>query len=87
MEEDRVIQLTEAQLKELMEDAVTDAFVKLGIDAGDPLEMQKDFQHLREWREATHTLQSKGLMVILTLLLTGGCAALWLGLKGMVVGQ
>lgn len=84
MESDRVVQLTESQLKQLMEEAVTDALVKLGVDTQAPLEMQKDFQHLREWREATHTLQKRGLTVIMTTLITGGLAALYLGIKMML---
>ena len=81
---DRPIQLTERELRGLMEKAVSDAFTKLGIDASEPIEMQKDFQHLREWREATHAVQKKGLLTIAAILVTGACAALWLGLKGML---
>ena len=31
--------------------AVEDTFVRLGIDFNDPLEAQKDFAAMREWRE------------------------------------
>jgi len=85
--QDRVVQLTEAQLKDLMEDAVNDALLKLGVDSQNPIEMQKDFQHLREWREATAAMQKRGLLVVVGVIVTGGCAALWLGLKGMILGQ
>ncbi len=84
MDQDRVVHLTEEQLKQLLSEAVTEAFLKLGVDATDPLEMQKDFLHLREWREATDALQKRGLMVILATLVAGGMAALWLGFKDMI---
>lgn len=82
--EGQPIVLTEIQLKKLVTEGVDDALTRLGVDAGNPIEMQKDFQHLREWREATHAIQKKGLLTIVAILVTGACAALWLGLKGML---
>ena len=83
---DRPIQLTESQLKKITAEAVKDALIQLGVDAGNPIEMQRDFQHLREWREATDAVQKKGLLTIVGIVFAGGCAALLLGLKDMING-
>jgi len=84
-QERSIIQLTESQLKEVVIDGINEAFTRLGVDTTQPLEMQKDFQHLREWRLATSALQRKGLLALVTILVTGACAAAWLGLKSMLL--
>lgn len=81
-----VIQLTKEELKTLMEEAVQDAFLKMGIDSNDPLEMQRDFQHLREWRVAVAAMRTKGMLTILGILIAGAAAALWIGIRSMVNG-
>jgi len=78
------IQMTDQELKKLLEEAVSDALTRIGIDAQNPLEMQKDFQHLREWREATTALQKKGMLTLVAILVTGASAAMWIGFKGMI---
>lgn len=84
---DRPIQLTENELKTLMGSAVEETFTKLGIDTTNPIEMQKDFVHLREWREATSAIQKKGLLTIIVILTTGACGALFLGIKHMLTSS
>lgn len=84
MPNDRRIEMTRDELKDLMSEAVRDAFTKMGIDADEPLEMQKDFQHLREWRESVAAMRTKGMLTILATFMAGGAAALWLGFKALV---
>lgn len=83
-QERHVIQLTETQLKKLVVDGVHDAMTMIGIDTSDPTEMQKDFQHLREWRTVTTEIQRKGLFTFITIFVTGLCAATWLGVKTLI---
>jgi hypothetical protein len=64
-----------------MEEAVHDAFVKMGIDMSKPIEMQKDFQHLREWRMSVQSVKDRGLFAVVTVLVTGTLGAIWLGLQ------
>ena len=67
-----------------MSEAVEDALVKVGMDLNDPLEMQRDMQHLREWRIAVGTIKSKGMLSIVALLVSGLVAAIWIGFKTLV---
>ncbi|QBQ71193.1 hypothetical protein S0112_091 [Shewanella phage S0112] len=77
-DKEQVITLTEAQLKALMTEAVKDAFTSLGIEHNSPIEMQKDFIHLREWRTSTEAIKRKGLLTLVgvaVLFIAGAIAA------------
>ena len=83
MEEPQKITLTKGELKEIVSESVHETFTLLGLDHENPLEMQRDFQYLREWRIASEKIKSQGLMVIIAVIITGLCGALWLGFKQM----
>lgn len=84
MADNKVIQLTEIQLKDVVKDGVMEALMMLGIEADDPLEMQRDFQHLREWRLAVAAMRKRGLLTLVGIIVAGTCGALWIGLKGSI---
>lgn len=84
MPEDRIVQLTEKELTTLMEAAVGNALTRLGVDVNNPLDMQKDFQHLRDWRTTVDMVQRKGVLVVVTMLISGLVAAVWIGMKAMI---
>ncbi len=69
------------QLNDLVANAVRQTLLMLGVDAQNPIEMQKDFLHLREWRKTNADLKSKGLLTLVGLVLTGAGALLLVGLK------
>jgi len=85
MDDQTQISLTRAELKSLLEEAVQDAFTKMGMDVTDPIEMQRDFQHLREWRVAAAAVRKKGLLTLVGIIVAGSAAAFWLGFKAMMV--
>ncbi|URA07158.1 PHA00649 superfamily protein [Xanthomonas phage Mallos] len=53
----------------------------LGVKIDDPIEVQKDFQHLRDWRQTTESIKSKGMLTMTGVLLSGLLAAAWVGIK------
>lgn len=73
--------LTREEAQLLIRESVREAFLMLGAKVDDPIEMQKDFQHLREWRATTDSVKRKGLLTIIGVLTTGFLAAAWLGIK------
>lgn len=73
--------LASPEVAELVATTVRQTLIQLGIDATNPLEMQRDFQHLREWREAGRELKHKGMMALLGIVLSGAAALLLLGVK------
>lgn len=44
-------------------------------------ETQADLMHLRKWRKTMERVQSKGILTLVGLLITGACAAVWIGLQ------
>jgi hypothetical protein len=79
---DPTITLTEAQFREMITETVQATLTSIGIDAADPLVMQKDFAWLREWRESSEEVKRKGLLALVTLAVTGLAGAVWVGVKG-----
>jgi len=65
---------TEDVAKEVAEQVVNRIFLVLGINALNPdelVKLQKDFAHLRGWRESMEIVKSRGLMAATGFLVTG----------------
>lgn len=81
--------ISEEQLRkivhETVQQTVSETLVRLGVEVTDPIEMQKDFQHLRDWRETTNTVKSKALLAMVGLLVSGLAASVWMGLKETIL--
>jgi hypothetical protein len=81
-------QLSPEEMRELVRETVretiNETFLRLGVKIDDPIEVQKDFQHLRDWRNTTESVKSKALLAAVGLLVSGLLGALWLGLKGSI---
>lgn len=78
--------LTPDEARVLIRDTVRETLLTLGLSMDDPLQVQKDFQHLREWRETTEAVKKKTAMAIAGVLVSGICAAAWMGIKGYFNG-
>ena len=73
--------MNEFEAKQLIVATVEETLTKIGIDHEDPIEMQKDFQHLREWREAATAMKKKGMITAVGVIVTGVLAAIWLAIR------
>lgn len=82
--EQQLQNLTPEEARALILEAVRETFLMLGVKVDDPIEVQKDFQHLREWRNTTESIKSKGLLTVMGILVSGMLAALWVGIKEFV---
>lgn len=71
----------EALSRDLIIKTVQHTLTQLGVDSEDPLEMQKDFQHLREWRRAGEEIKSKAGLALITTLMGGIISLIVLGFK------
>lgn len=87
MQTDRQITLTESQLRDIVTEGVDEALTRLGVDAKNPMEMQKDFQHLRDWRQATQAIEKRGLLGIVGILISGLAALIWIGFTKVMNGS
>lgn len=86
--------LSKAELRAIMVEvaeeaadrAVRKTLTGLGVDVDHPLEMQRDFQSLRECRRLLGSARSKVLLTILGLAIMGILAAAANGIKKAVFG-
>ncbi|MFA7063736.1 MAG: hypothetical protein WC132_06330 [Methanomethylophilus sp.] len=73
--------MSHAELNSVVAEAVKQTLVQLGVDTSDPLAMQRDFQHLRQWRESGEDLKRKGTLALLGIFLSGLASLILLGIK------
>lgn len=77
----RKVTLTPDEVSHMVAEAVRQTLLQMGIDTSDPIAMQRDFQHLRQWRESGEDLKRKGTMALLGIFLSGLGTLILLGLK------
>lgn len=74
--------MTENEMKKLVAETVAETLLKLGIDTDDPLELQKDMQHLRAWRESMATVRRQSLITAIGILTAGVLGLIWMAVSG-----
>lgn len=74
------------RVRPLVKAVVSETLRNLGVDASNPIELQKDFNHLRDWRKTTESIQKRGLLVSIGIITAGGLGLLWVGLKASING-
>jgi hypothetical protein len=67
--------------REAAKEAVRDMLERLGVDADDFVEVQKDFQHLRDWRLSVAAIKRQGLISAVGVLTMGMLGLIWMALK------
>lgn len=78
------IALDRESIRELVRETVTQTLVSIGVPMSDPIETQKDMQHLRAWRESMDSMKSKSMLTLLAIAVAGIAAMLWIGFKDLV---
>lgn len=73
--------MTRDELRELIAETVRETLTQMGADPAHPLEMQRDFQHLRQWRRAGEDLRSKGTLALLGIFLSGVAGLIAVGFR------
>lgn len=69
--------------KRAVQETVKETLIILGI-GGDPLEVQKDMQHLRAWRTSVEGVQQKTIFALVGIVASGIIAAFWVGFKEFI---
>lgn len=75
------VAMSHSELNEVVAEAVKQTLMQLGVDTSDPFAMQRDFQHLRQWRESGEDLKRKGTVALLGIFLSGLVSLLIIGLR------
>ena len=72
------------EVREVVKDTVRETLTALGLDAQDPIEVQRDLSWVRQTRLASAAMRAKAGAAVLGLLLTAAATAGWLGLKALL---
>ena len=74
--------MTEAEIRRIVAETVDQTLTRLGVDTEDPIEFQRDLQHLRSWRESVATVKRQSLITAVGIIIAGVLGLVWLGIKG-----
>jgi hypothetical protein len=74
------------ELDAVVRTSVHQTLITLGIDTSDPIQIQQDFAFLSEMRAAHSKVRTRGMMIMVGLVLTSIATAAWLGLKELLSG-
>lgn len=74
--------MTEQDVKRIVQETVEHTLLTLGIEAEEAIEIQKDMQFLRGWRESTGTVKRQGLITAVGILTAGILGLLWMAIRG-----
>lgn len=81
---DRALPCILAKVRQAADEGVTAALERVGINPGDPIEVQRDLAFLRDWRHTAASVRRKGLLTAVGVLVAGGLGLLWLGLRAIL---
>lgn len=76
--------LSKEEVQQVVTESVRQTLIQLGISGDDPIEMQKDMRHLREWRTSMENIHRRSLLAMIGIAITGAGAALWVGIKELL---
>jgi hypothetical protein len=71
-----------ADMEQVIEATVKKTLMELGLDTDNPIELQRDFAHLRTWRESIEEVKRKGFLAAVTVVVTGALGLFWVAFKG-----
>tara|TARA_R110000737_G_scaffold47134_6_gene67072 strand:+ start:10642 stop:10932 length:291 start_codon:yes stop_codon:yes gene_type:complete len=71
-------------MQDVVRTAVQETLITLGMDVSDPLKIQQDMAFLRDLRQTHTTIRSRGMLVMVGLVVSSIAAAAWMGLKAAV---
>lgn len=84
-ESKKVVTLSESEVESLVEKAVLHTLERFGINTDEPIQVQRDFQFVRDWRMSAESVRKKATTTAIAILVSGALAALWLGFKAILV--
>lgn len=70
--------LSEQELRRIVAETVKETLTALGIPANDPIEVQKDMQHLRAWRDSVSTIKRQSIVTAVGIIVAGICGLIWM---------
>jgi len=79
--DERTINISRDEIRDIVRQSVHDTLVTLGVEHTDPIEMQKDFAHLRDLRTSSDSIKSKATTTLIGTFVLGIVGLLSVALK------
>lgn len=76
--------LTTEELREIVRESVKETLTSLGIQTADPIEMQRDFQFVRDMRTSTRSARAKVYLTLMGAALSGIGFVVWEGVRSVL---
>ena len=74
--------MTEYEIRKIVAETVEQTLTRLGVDASDPIEVQKDMAHMRRWRLTVESIPGHGILTAIGIITAGILGLIWLAIKG-----
>lgn len=74
--------MTEAEIRKIVAETVDQTLTRLGVDTDNPIELQRDLQHLRDWRLSVAAIKRQGLITAVGVITVGILGLLWMSFSG-----
>lgn len=72
-----VNQVVRSAVKDAAKEVMESTLLAMGLDLKEPLEIQKDMQHVRSWRVSTDTIKRQTFLSAVTVIVAGVCGLIW----------
>lgn len=73
-----------SNVQDVVRTAVHETLTSLGMDVADPLELQRDLAFVRDLRRASDTVKTRGILILVGLVVSALAGAAWLGFKASI---
>jgi hypothetical protein len=74
--------MTEADVRRVVSESVSETLMRLGIDTDSPLELQRDLQHLRDWRLSVEAMKRQTMLSAVGIIVAGVLGLIWWAFRG-----
>lgn len=74
--------MDEREIRKIVSETVQETLTRIGIEADNPLEAQKDQAFVRNLRTSTETVKRQGIIAAVGILMAGVLGAVWMAIKG-----
>lgn len=81
MNDAEIAALVERTAEETAQRVIKQTLLSFGIDASEPLEMQADMQHLRNWRNSVNAIKRQGLLTSIAIVVAGVLGLIWMAVN------
>lgn len=72
------------ELRKVIKETVKETLISLGMDACNPIEMQKDLAFARELRQTVDKVKNKGIIAAVGVIVVAILGLIWIGIKSIL---